>query len=279
MKFNVVAGVAAASVAITSFLPVTAGAADLGGWGRGSIKDHAVEPARGPAGPCYVRADVGYSLSQDPNLSWSAVAGVGQPANEAVTNSRMQDTWLMEGGFGCGSGSRGFRGEVAFGYRGQRGIDGMTSPYTDGTTVASRPIHSALTSYTAMVNGFYDLGNFRGFVPYVGAGVGFAYHQMDEYSLPINGSVPYRVGGDNDLSLAWSLMTGLAYQISDRAVVDFGYRYIDMGRAATARVDNFDNNTDPSRLTADNLTAHEFKVGLRYHLGGGSSNCCAAPMK
>ena len=184
----------------------------------------------------------------------------------------MDDTWTGGVGAGCGTGSRGFRYEAMFGYHGQRSIDGMTSPYSDGVTVASRPIHSSVTSYTGMVNGYFDLGNIRGLVPYVGAGVGLAYHQMDDYSLPVLGNVPYRVKGDNDLTLAWSLMAGIGYQISDRAILDVGYRYIDLGRAATSRTDNF--SFTPSKLSVDDMSAHEIKIGLRYHFGGDS--CCSA---
>ena len=31
-----------------------------------------------------------------------------------------------------------------------------------------------------MFNGYYDLGNINGMVPYVGAGIGFAHHRMGD---------------------------------------------------------------------------------------------------
>jgi opacity protein-like surface antigen len=96
---------------------------------------------------------------------------------------------------------------------------------------------------------------------------------MDDYSYPVPGNAPYRVKGDNDLTLAWAAMAGVAYQVSDRAILDFGYRYIDFGRAAIGRTDP--NSFTPSKLTMDDMGAHEFKVGLRYHFGGDS--CCSTP--
>ncbi len=178
------AGLAAAlTLAVSVATP--ANAADLGGWGRGSIKDTTPAPSHSAAGPCYFRADVGYSWSANPDLRWSAVDGVSAIPNERVTNTSIDNTWTGGVGAGCSTGSRGFRYEAMLGYHGQRDLGGMTSPYDDGTgSVLSRPIRSAVTSYTGMINGYFDLGNIRGMVPYVGAGVGLAYHQMDDYTLP-----------------------------------------------------------------------------------------------
>lgn len=270
---------AAAAFCVAASLAIPASAADLGGWGRGSIKDDFAAPARS-TNPCYFRADTGYSWSNSPTLRWTGDTdpGPGTSLNDKVSNSSMEGTWTGGIGLGCGSGSRGFRYEAMLGYHGQRGIEGTTVPFDYAGAYEARQIHSAVTSYTGMVNGYFDLGNFRGVVPYIGAGVGLAYHQMDDYRFVIPGAAPYRVSGDNDLTLAWSLMTGFAYQVSDRAILDFGYRYIDMGRAATSRTDNF--SFTPSKLSVDDMTAHEFKSGLRYHLG--SDGCCAAqvtPMK
>ena len=280
---------AAAGLVLATSISVPAFAADLGdgGWGRGSIKDYTpTQVPRAPVGPCYFRADVGYSVSSDPSLSWNATDQFGN-INSRVSNSSLDNSWLAEAGVGCGSGSRGLRSDFMLGYHGQRDVSGTTGTFFTGLDAAGNPmqqtstIRSAITSYTAMLNVYYDLGNVRGFVPYIGAGVGLAYHRTSDYVLPDWASNPpdYRVRGDSDLTLAWALMAGAGYQISDRAIVDFGYRYIDMGTAATARNDNTGGG-QLSRLTMTDLTAHEFKVGLRYHFGA-NSDCCggSAPLK
>lgn len=276
MKIFAQAGSAAAALTLAATFALPAAAADLGGWGRGSIKDD-YAPPQAAVSPCYFRADVGYSMSGDPQMRWSAWNPTVTPYTERVTREKMDNSWIGGIGAGCGSGSRGLRYEAMLGYHGQRGVSGTTAPFNDGNgNIQSARINSAITSYTGMVNGYFDLGNFRGVVPYVGLGVGLAYHQMDEYTLVgTRSTVPWKVTGDNDLTLAWSAMAGFAYQVSDRAILDFGYRFIDLGSAATSRTDNFGNT--PSKLALDDITAHEFKVGLRYHLGG-SNNCCARPM-
>ena len=76
----------------------------------------------------------------------------------------------------------------------------------------------------------------------------------------------YPSGGDT-WALAWSLMAGAGFQLSERVILDLGYRFIDMGKAQSGTSDSsgFTNNP-PVRV--DDLTAHELKVGLRFHFGG-----------
>jgi opacity protein-like surface antigen len=49
----------------------------------------------------------------------------------------------------------------------------MPPPVTDD------PMHISLKSYTMMVNAYYGLCKFGGFVPYVGAGISAAYHPLE----------------------------------------------------------------------------------------------------
>ncbi len=147
MKLLLKAGVASSVLALA--LTVTASdafAADLGG----SIKDgYSAAPAyAAAAGPCYFRGDVGYSVSQDPTVKWPVNNGTFDDADvdgdgfadgdtntnglidadeivstfvtDRVSNVSMENTWLAEGGIGCGSGSRGFRSDIMLGYRGDR---------------------------------------------------------------------------------------------------------------------------------------------------------------
>lgn len=312
------AGIASAALSIAAGIAIVAPAtaADLGHGRGGSIKDHGQyvapmpEVSRGPAGPCYFRADIGYSLSRDPDVKWPVNNGSFDPvtgdtnangvidANEitytyvgdAVSNVSMENTWLAEAGVGCGTGSRGFRGEVAFGYRGDRKLDGEPLIYNPGPTPGDPvpgyippgdlddPLHTSLTTYTLMLNVYKDLGNYAGFTPYVGAGIGAAYHIVDQTYFTGNPALTNRIEGDRDLAFAWALMAGVGYQVSDRAILDFGYRYIDMGKANSGRVDSA-GFVNP-RVQIDDIAAHEFKVGLRYHFG--QSDCCAVahqPMK
>ncbi len=263
-------GAPAALVVLTGVLATSAAAADLG-YGGGSVKDQYIPPM--PAvGNCYVRADVGYSGSADPDVSWPITdAGTGEFITDHVRNIDFDDTWFGEGGIGCGSGSRGFRGEVVVGYHGERDYSGEPGLwYPAAAPVEADPLHTTITSYTLMVNGYKDLGNFRGFTPYVGAGVGIAYNIVDDVYFTGNPALVNQIHGDSDLALAWSLMAGVGYQISPRTVIDVGYRYLDLGKANSERSDSA-GFVNP-RVNFDDLVSHEVKVGLRYHFGAG--DCC-----
>lgn len=218
-------------------------AADLGG---GSLKDRGWSPGTA-VGACYLRADIGHAWSQDPD---SQFAGNVDPAMGAQV---LKDVWLAEAGVGCGSGSRGLRGDVTFGIRESADFRG---DYTAPGPLAGQ-LSADITTYTTMFNGYYDLGNMNGLVPYLGAGIGLAYHHMGDVTSDV---VPGVLPGDDKVSFAWALMAGFGYQLTDRAILDVGYRYIDLGSAQSA-------SAGGSRLEVNDMRAHEVKIGLRYHLG------------
>ncbi|MBX9926718.1 MAG: acyloxyacyl hydrolase [Hyphomicrobiaceae bacterium] len=299
MKLVSLAGVAAAAVIAAAGLSLPASAADLRG-----LKDGYAAPLpqvqHGAAGPCYFRADIGYSWSQDPDVKWPVNNVTRDPnpnfiappdplfidtttfVTDKVANATAENTWFGEGGIGCSfGGSRGVRIEAVFGYHGDRKIDGEPGffVFTDnfnGTPPVNNggdPLHTSIRSYTLMLNAYKDFGNFGGFIPYVGAGVGAAYHQLDDVFFTGNPNLTNRIRGDNDLAFAWSLMAGVGYQISDKAILDLGYRYIDLGKISSQRSDSA-GFVNPA-VNVDDITAHEIKIGLRYHFGG---DCCAAPV-
>jgi opacity protein-like surface antigen len=295
MKIMRTIGLATAALAVAGF----AGAASAADMDKGYRGGRAAAPAptahadgyqwghhaaRGPAGPCYFRADLGYSLSRTPDVKWPvtdpdpASPTFGNLITERVTNVAIDNTWLGEVGLGCGMGSRGLRGELMLGYHGSRKIDGEPGPWFLAPPPEADPLHTSIKTYTLMTNVYYDFGKFASITPYVGAGVGFAYNTMDEVYFTGNPALVNRIEGNSKLSLAWSLMAGIGWQVSDRAILDFGYRYIDMGSARSGRVDSAGFVNPAVRI--DNIAAHEFKIGLRYHFG---EACCQAvsyaPMK
>lgn len=232
--------------AVICSTPVTA--ADLG---QGSLKDRAWSAGRSAVGPCYLRADIGRAWSQDPDSQYVGNFDPGMGAQA------LKDVWFAEAGVGCGSGSRGWRGDVTFGIRESADFRG---DYTAPGPLAGH-LSADIATYTTMLNAYYDLGNMNGVVPYLGAGIGLAYHHMGDVTSDV---VPGAQSGDDKLSFAWALMAGFGYQLTDRAILDVGYRYIDLGSAQSS-------NAGGTRLEVDDMRAHEIKIGLRYHLGSSST--------
>ncbi len=311
MKVTTRAGLASTILVGVIAAAVPVSAADFGG----SVKDGyvprmpVVHGGGGP-GPCYFRADVGASISRDPDTTWPVYNTLttiftetngGAPVvtgenfeqrfiGDDVVGIDFGNTWLAEVGLGCGSGSRGFRGDVTFGFRGNRDFRGVprlfradtvTENFDVPTGIITRtpgtpqdfddPLNTSIRSYTLMFNAYYDFGRWGPIVPYVGAGVGAAYHIVDDVYFTGNPFLVNQIEGDRDLAFAWSVMGGMAYQLSQRAIIDVGYRYIDMGKAKSGRVDSA-GFVNP-RVVFDDIAAHEIKVGLRYHFGS-SGNCC-----
>lgn len=297
-----------ASAAIASAAFAIATPAVAGGFGKkhyGSTKDFGYIPPRAAAGPCYVRGDIGGSFSAEPGVSWPVHAiervwdsdpsadGVTSPHDpgytgnlvttnytylgDRVSNVEMDDSFFGDIGFGCGSGSKGFRIEGVLTLRGSKDITGEPRDFTVTNTYPADPpdspdiedpLHTSLTSHTLMANFYYDLGEYYGFVPYVGAGVGVAFHDLDGVYFTENPFLTNTIAGNRDYDFAWSVMAGFAYQMSDRAVIDVGYRYIDMGSIESGRVDDL-GYVNPA-VQIDDIAAHEIKVGLRWHFGSKS---------
>jgi opacity protein-like surface antigen len=236
--------------------------------GRGSIKDAPMMRAQPVAGRCYVRGDVGYSVSGSPSVEInSSNYGVLESDDES-----MDGGFMGEIGIGCGSGSRGLRADLTLGYRGERDIDG-TKPDAPGIDSPGN-FETKVSTLTAMANVYYDFGKFRNLVPYVGVGLGVARHSLSDvsFTFPNPAANPVNdLSGSNQTKFAWSLMAGAAYQISNRAVLDLGYRYIDMGSVSSKRGDMCTTcavGGSQDKIEVNDMTAHEFKIGLRYHFGG-----------
>jgi opacity protein-like surface antigen len=260
-------GLATAALAAGACLSAPTFAADLYG---GSIKDAPVVVSS--PGHCYIRGDVGYSWSRDPDVKWTVTDSTTFLfVTDAVSAVNVGNAWLIEGGVGCGSGARGIRGEFMVGYHGKRHIDGTPGPWF-GVPPEQDPLHTSVETTTLMFNGYYDIARFDRFTPYVGAGVGLAYNKTGSVSFTGNPALVNVIEGDSRWSLAWSLMAGVGVQLTERTTLDIGYRYMDMGKAESGTIDNLGFANPKVRI--DDIAAHEFKLGLRFAFGGGEP-CCS----
>ncbi|HEV2570773.1 outer membrane beta-barrel protein [Methylocella sp. CPCC 101449] len=149
---------------------------------------------------------------------------------------------------------------------------------------------ASLKRHVGLANVYFDLGTWSGLTPYVGAGVGVSYSATTAsynwynaadgsmygptfvrpagYPLiyshinnmgqsipgqPVNygAQSKYQAISSNSVAFAWALMAGFAYQLTDRAKIDIGYRYLNMG--------------NPSKASGSKaLTSNEVRVGFRY---------------
>ena len=123
-----------------------------------------------------------------------------------------------------------------------------------------------MQSYSALVNGYVDLGTWYNVTPYIGGGVGLSfghyqtsssYFQADGSSYNISVTNPAsatayslyfdRTASANYYNPAFALMGGVAIGIFDHVKLDIGYRYLNLGT-----------------ILGRNVGMQEVRAGFRY---------------
>jgi opacity protein-like surface antigen len=274
--------VAAVSLALSS----GARAADLGGYR--DVKQEAYQPREtfqpqyAPHRQFYVRGDVGVGQHHFGGFSQGDLTDNGGTFSQQAVG----DTIFLGTGFGWQISPR-FRFDFTGEYRSTadvKALDNLAGTLTnpDGTLQANTHYNGHLTAVVGLVNGYWDIFNWRGFTPYVGAGAGFAHMKLSNVTTLSNATftdvhtgeevLQHASGFSNSKSqtnFAWALMAGTSYDLSANAKLDIGYRYLNMGSGVSATTGLLDCTcgTIGAPLKISDIEAHEFKIGVRWLLG------------
>ena len=131
---------------------------------------------------------------------------------------------------------------------------------TDGTADLTARVKN--NAWTAMVNGYVDLGTYVGITPYVGAGIGVMQSRSSaSYSYTDPTGILAASGKKSEYSFAYSLNAGAAYKLTDNLALDVGYQYLSSPDAEYFSLDGTNGLSQHKGI--DN---HQIKVGLRYDL-------------
>lgn len=187
--------------------------------------------------------------------------------------------WYDEGGFssapifGGGIGYQfndNLRGDITVEWRGKS--DFYALDWVDnGAGVRTNEYTGKKSELVFMANGYYDIGDFYGITPYVGAGIGASYNTISHFR-DVNIIAPGGAYADDESewNLAWALHAGLGIQATERMTIDLGYSFISLGDATTGRLRN---DVPPNFPSGDNdgiqfndIYSHDFKLGVRYSL-------------
>ena len=231
----------------------------MGGMKDGAIDPMATEiPAPIPiqeTASWYLRGDIGYSWYQDPDTSINAFG-----SDYDVDNGAIESTGTIAVGFGTYVTPH-LRGDLTVEYRFESDVTaslvgdiGGTQPL-DGTEFNSAGLQTTL----ALANLYYDFTPYRHFTPYIGAGIGFAYHDL---SIPDKTWINTTFGKGTSMQVAFAAMLGMSVTLRDGWMLDAGYRFLYMGDADI----DFVINADDPNLSLKDIMAHEVRVGLRYDL-------------
>ena len=226
-------------------------------------------------GQCYVRADVGYAWSVLDGATAQISPGFGT-ATGPVQDGDLRNAWFGEVGLGCGlmrasplvgsikdqptviSTPLGLRADVTFGFHGAREFHGtpINPPLPPPAFVD--PASAKLRTSTLMFNGYFDFGTFHVFTPYIGAGIGAAFLDLDDVTFT-NGTT-VRLGSANQTNLAWSLMVGVSTDLGRGIKLDVGYRYLHLGDIGLT------NAALGYALRLDDVSEQQLRVGVRVPL-------------
>ncbi len=110
------------------------------------------------------------------------------------------------------------------------------------------PFRAKIGVQTLLINAYVDMPNSSGFTPYIGAGAGMAFIDVEGRSMGMSASGHARVP-------AGQLGLGCSYAFNRNVSVDIGYRFVIMR--------NTDASCDSMRLNLQKNYMHQAMLGLR----------------
>jgi opacity protein-like surface antigen len=257
-----------------------AAAADLGDYGRGgSLKDGYAAPTEPSHRSWYVRIDGGYSLNETPDISETLCTPCGAKTYE-LTNTDFANTWSFGGGVGMHFTNR-IRGDITYDHRFSGDVKGDLNI---APPLGTRTF--GLQSDVVLANLYYDFDFGSRFTPYVGGGIGWVRNETEAGTVVSCGCATGTIAPGTSNNFAGALMTGVSVNLwggeqqvmgggmkdgpmyvdsGRKLALDFGYRFLFLGDAATGPVSNVVgvSSDDP---TMHDVHAHELRLGLRYDL-------------
>lgn len=237
-----------------------------------------IEPPPPPPvdfGAWYLRGDVGVGATQISNWNFSLRPGIDNNGVIQIpggpvwnTNRYLQDTVFAGAGFGYQ-----FYSWLRFDLTGEYRIDAayratnhFTFPGCGGTCYGIDSYNANLGTALFLANTYFDLGTWYGVTPFVGGGIGAAFHNfagLTDYGFGIaNGG--YGLASDaKPTNFAWAVMAGLGFAVTPNVRLEIGYRYLDMGRITSNPIHC---NAAPcfGERHSFYLASHDIRLGFRY---------------
>lgn len=228
----------------------------------------------------YVRGDLAYAQETFPKIApdfsfdssssalntYRAGAGMGYKVNDWFRTDLVLDYRSRIQAVGIGATRTCITGMA---------LDPAGFPVVTATDTCSGHFDTEIHRWDLLANGYFDIGSWNGFTPYIGAGAGMTWARTKQsvYWTMSNG-LPYQASfnlnaGNNfyfnfdrsqshmNYQFAWAVMTGVAIAMTDHAQLDVGYRFLNLGSI-----------TGLSGVTGTSVTqkvyVNELRAGVRY---------------
>ncbi len=283
--------------AVLAGATAVASAADLRGPAPVGLPPAPIAAPIAEASGWYLRGDIGIG-QMDGKFEVNQVGvGVARGSHESFGSTVFAgigagyqfNSWLRADITGEYRGATDFRFKDRFCFDAVAGGCAFGPPPSGNGAVGINSISGKISSTVGLVNAYVDLGTWHGLTPFVGAGVGFARHTI--YGMTDIGSVDTYVAGvgantttfgtlgdKTKTNVAWALHAGVGYDVTQSLKLELAYRYLNMGSVTSnASVCGVTVcATPPYTIRAKNLDSHDFRIGMRWMLGG--PLVAAAPM-
>ena len=233
----------------------------------------------------YGRLDLGYAMLGDTDMT-AKQCMTSTPAVAVADNLGCNGNVVpasMDGGLGYGAGLGFYWLYNNFNLRFDATVAMISSDFDgklqDGTDEGSVDSLSLMgNAYLDFANHNWQIGSYP-IIPYIGAGIGMAQNETDTLTVITQDfatvDVKLTQKGEKVTSLAWMLSAGLNILLNPDWMLDFQYKYLNLGTMETGK-DLVANDLDGSGLVYPNVTyqhnglesdlsGHELSLGLRYH--------------
>jgi opacity protein-like surface antigen len=231
----------------------------------------------------YLRGDVGMAINTS-NVSVSTnpnpLAALGPGGTNNYYNSSMSASTLFDIGVGYQV-NNWLRFDVTGEYRGGghfQTFEQAFSPTSGGDF--GDFYRGDVSSLIGLFNGYVDVGTWYGVTPFVGAGVGFANNRLSgvtDTGFACTGGPCSGVGGylsdGSKTNLAWALMAGLDYNVTQNLKLELGYRFLDYGKlnSGVSNCSNGAGGFSPANcggsgytLATKDMMSSDVRLGLRW---------------
>ena len=229
-------------------------------------------PIESSGGGWYLRGDVGVGLEEMDGFNFDITNAccAGALDGYSLIEKSMNDKAIVGAGLGYQWNDY-LRFDLTGEYRGANNF-GFTLAGPTAAPNQEFNIYSATHSAAVgLLNAYYDIGDFWGVMPFIGAGAGFAYHNINNFHDVGAGD---SVGGfgiappTSTTSFSWALHAGVDYEVNQNLKLEMSYRYLDEGNAGAGIVTCFNTvSCADIDYTVRDISSHDMRVGMRWTFG------------
>ena len=211
----------------------------------------------------YVKGYIGQANPDSGNM-WNEVYDTN---NFTVFHNDIKSSPLF--GLGVGWQARSWlRFDLTGEYRGDASYFGSDSyPGGSGFGAGTNEYTADMKTWLGLANAYIDMGNWCGFTPFIGAGIGFSTISVEglkDVNVP-NNSVAF--GQDKTTSnFAWAAYAGFSYDVTAQTAIELTYRYVDLGSAQSGTVTTYNGADSYGGHYIKDITSNDVMVGVRYKL-------------